>query len=103
MPFSSIVVRRVIVCKKEKECILSVFNYSVLVFVKCFIFLFACVWLPFSRNRLMSFSSTVVTRVIVCKNEKECILSVFNYSVLVFLSVVSFSLQVCGCPFPVTD
>jgi len=45
----------------------------------------------------------VVTHVIVRKSEKECILSEFNCSVLVFLSVVFFSLQVCGNPFSATD
>jgi len=58
---------------------------------------------PFSRNILRSFSPTVVTRVIVLKSEKECILSEFNCSVLVFLIVVFFSLHVCDGPFPATD
>ena len=103
MSFSSTVVTRGIVCKSEREYIMSVFDYSVLMFFKCFIFLIVGVCMPVSRNRLLPFSSTFVTCVIVCKSEKECILSEFNYSVLVFLSGFFFSLQVCGCPFPVTD
>jgi len=39
--------------------------YSIIVFFTGF--LFAGVWWPFSSNRLMPFSSTVVTRVKVCK------------------------------------
>ena len=59
--------------------------------------------MPFYRHRLRSFPSMVLTSVIVCKSEKECILSEFNCSVLVFLIVVFFSLHVCDGPFPATE
>jgi len=77
------VVTHVIVRNSEKECILSEFNWSGMVFLSVVFFSLHVCRCPFPATD-RSFSSMVVTHVIVRMSEKECILSEFNYSLFVF-------------------
>ena len=98
MPFSSTVVTRFIVCYNDKrmhfEC-----DWLFFVVFSIVVFLFAGVWWPFSNSRLLPFSSTVLTRVIMCKSEKRIHHECLWLFPICFLIVVFFLFAGVWWPF----